>query len=224
VTCSRAGNQGPAFLILACRSAAQWACFLFRAGSCIQVLTYFSPIHSFFHEIRVTTYDIISIMPSTKSSTGPSPAWKFTTSLFLLNILPITALNPSEFSPSNIRRRSGSLDRPAHWGPVRKRDGGVPLVVMNQCAETLWPGIGTQAGTGPGTGGFELKSGDTKEMTVSADWQGRVWGRTNCSFNALGTGASNLNGNNGAGRACTTGDCGGVLSCVLTVSSSSFLL
>jgi hypothetical protein len=106
------------------------------------------------------------------------------------------------------------------WGPPVKRDGGVPLVIVNNCGETIWPGIGTQGGTGPGTGGFQLTSGSKKSLTVGNDWQGRVWGRTNCSFNALGTGASNLNGNNGAGRACATGDCGGALSCVLTVSSS----
>lgn len=151
-------------------------------------------------------------------STLHSP-WKLTAALLLLDLLPsITALNPSDLAHYNIRRRSKSKERSAHWGPVLKRDGGMPLVIVNDCAETLWPGIGTQAGTGAGTGGFQLKSGESKELTVSADWQGRVWGRTNCSFNELGTGASNLNGNNGAGRACTTGDCGGVLSCVLTVS------
>ncbi|KAI9056020.1 hypothetical protein LZ554_000952 [Drepanopeziza brunnea f. sp. 'monogermtubi'] len=105
--------------------------------------------------------------------------------------------------------------RPARFGPPMKRDS-VPLVISNQCEQKIWPGIGTQAGTGAGTGGFELDSGASRFLTVSADWQGRVWGRTNCSFNDLGTGASNLNGNNGAGAACTTGDCGGAMSCVLT--------
>jgi hypothetical protein len=94
-------------------------------------------------------------------------------------------------------------------------------VVVNNCGETIWPGVGTQAGTGPGTGGFQLSSGDKRELSVAADWQGRIWGRTNCSFNALGTGPANLNGNNGGGRACTTGDCGGVMECTLTVSLAS---
>jgi hypothetical protein len=115
-------------------------------------------------------------------------------------------------------RNPNPLPRPARWGPPTKRDS-VPLVISNNCAETIWPGIGTQAGTGAGTGGFELASGDSRSLTVSADWQGRVWGRTNCSFNVAGTGASNLNGNDGSGAACDTGDCGGVLSCVLTVSN-----
>jgi len=95
----------------------------------------------------------------------------------------------------------------------------VPLIISNNCDDTIWPGIGTQAGTGPGNGGFELASGESKNLTISADWQGRIWGRTNCSFNIAGNGASNLNGNDGSGAACGTGDCGGVLSCLLTVSN-----
>jgi hypothetical protein len=123
-----------------------------------------------------------------------------------------------DFHPADIRRRSGSPERPAAWGPPSKRASTVPLIVSNNCGDTIWPGVGTQAGTGPGTGGFELTSGSSNSMQVRADWQGRVWGRTNCSFNVAGNGASNLNGNNGAGAACGTGDCGGVLNCVNTVS------
>lgn len=113
--------------------------------------------------------------------------------------------------------------RPPRWGPPIKRDGQVPLKVTNKCGEKIWPGIGTQAGTGPGMGGFELAPGDSKSLMVSKDWQGRVWGRTNCSFNPTGTGAMNINGNNGGGAACDSGDCGGVLNCVMTVSQP-FLL
>lgn len=113
------------------------------------------------------------------------------------------------------------VPRPVRWGPLEKRDIGSPLVINNNCPDTIWPAIGTQAGTGPGIGGFELAPGNTMSLTVSQDWQGRVWGRTNCSFNAAGTGASNLNGNNGAGAACFTGDCGGMLNCVNGVSTSS---
>jgi hypothetical protein len=49
---------------------------------------------------------------------------------------------------------------------------------------------------------------------VSPDWQGRIWGRTNCSFNVGGSGPSQLNGVNGNGAECATG----VLDCVNTVS------
>lgn len=100
---------------------------------------------------------------------------------------------------------------------VSLRDSSVPLKVSNLCKETIYPGIVTQAGTGPLAGGFQLSPGSSKSQTVSADWQGRVWGRTNCSFNSAGTGASNNGGNNGGGAACGTGDCGGIIDCKATV-------
>lgn len=93
----------------------------------------------------------------------------------------------------------------------------VPITICNNCHETMWPGIGTQNGVGPSTGGFELVAGNCSTVLVSWDWAGRVWPRTNCSFNANGTGPSNLNGVNGNGAACLTGDCMGALSCEYTV-------
>ena len=93
----------------------------------------------------------------------------------------------------------------------------IPLVISNGCSEVIWPGIGTQNGIGPGTGGFALSPATSMQMYVSPDWQGRIWGRTNCSFNADGTGPSNLNGVNGNGAACLTGDCFGRLDCKFTV-------
>jgi len=90
---------------------------------------------------------------------------------------------------------------------------GVAVLVTNNCGETIWPGIGTQHGIGPGTGGFELKAGKTTELRVSHDWQGRFWGRTNCTFNAEGGPAPASHGNS----ACTTGDCAGQLNCAVSV-------
>jgi hypothetical protein len=131
--------------------------------------------------------------------------------------------NPSQLLGNDIRRRSGSPGRPASWGPPRKRDGGIPLVVSNQCSESIWPAIETQGGTGAGTGGFLLEPGTSRNLTVGGDWTGRVWGRTNCSFNANGTGPSS-----GSGAACTTGDCNGLLSCVgpvrLSLTTQDYIL
>jgi hypothetical protein len=42
---------------------------------------------------------------------------------------------------------------------VEKRQGGstnIPLVVTNNCAETIYPGIHTQGGTGPSASGYEF--------------------------------------------------------------------
>lgn len=100
---------------------------------------------------------------------------------------------------------------------VSQRDETRPLVVSNLCKETIYPGIATQSGTPPTASGFQLTTGQTMNLTVSADWQGRVWGRTNCSFNSAGTGPSNNGGYNGFGQACGTGDCNGVVNCKVTV-------
>ncbi|KAH7316472.1 thaumatin family protein [Stachybotrys elegans] len=79
-------------------------------------------------------------------------------------------------------------------------DGKVPLNITNNCDSTIWPGITSQAGSGPGTGGFELGPGEQRGLWVSPDWQGRVWGRTNCTVD-------------GDSCQCMTGDCFGKLDC-----------
>jgi len=98
---------------------------------------------------------------------------------------------------------------------TRQEQNEIPLMITNNCADDIYPGITTQSGTGPSQTGFQLSSGSTNNLTVSADWQGRIWGRTNCSFNSDGTGPSN----NSPGKACGTGDCNGVLNCQVTVST-----
>ncbi|KAL6707447.1 hypothetical protein ACN47E_004017 [Coniothyrium glycines] len=90
----------------------------------------------------------------------------------------------------------------------RRKADITPLLVTNHCPGDIWPGISTQSGSGPGENGFKLEPGETRNQTVSEDWQGRVWGRTNCSFNDDGTGPSS-----GSGKACLSGDCNGILNC-----------
>lgn len=106
----------------------------------------------------------------------------------------------AEFFPPGGTRRTA----PANRGPPGEEDGKTALVVTNKCEATIWPGIATQSGTGPGTGGFELKPGETKKLTVGSSWQGRVWGRTNCTVN-------------GESCACKTGDCFSKLDCEFSV-------
>ncbi|KAJ4360460.1 uncharacterized protein N0V89_001023 [Didymosphaeria variabile] len=83
-----------------------------------------------------------------------------------------------------------------------------PLLVTNNCPEVIYPGISTQSGEGPMQNGFKLEPGDSHNQTVSEDWQGRVWGRTNCSFNDDGTKPGD-----GGPKACGSGDCNGVVNC-----------
>ncbi|CAJ2503767.1 Uu.00g111610.m01.CDS01 [Anthostomella pinea] len=84
--------------------------------------------------------------------------------------------------------------------PLTKRENPIPLVITNNCGDTLWPGIGTQNGESPETHGFELASGESANLTVGPTWQGRVWGRTNCTTS-------------GDTASCLTGDCFGKLDC-----------
>lgn len=94
---------------------------------------------------------------------------------------------------------------PARRGPPEDWNGRIPLKVTNSCPDTIWPGITTQHGVGPGIGGFELASGDSRDMWVGPTWQGRAWGRTNCTIN-------------GESAGCETGDCFGKLDCEFSVS------
>ena len=84
-------------------------------------------------------------------------------------------------------------------------DGRIPMHITNSCDDTIWPGITTQSGTGPGTGGFKQAPGNTTKLWVSPDWEGRIWGRTNCTVS-------------GKSASCDTGDCMGELDCKFGVS------
>ena len=102
---------------------------------------------------------------------------------------------------------------PIHW--VNRRSDSRPLQVFNNCEDIIYPAIQTQAGTEPSSNGFKLSPGASKSLSVSADWQGRVWARTNCTFNLAGTTAAS-----GVGPACLTGDCGGTVNCQGAVSGT----
>lgn len=49
-------------------------------------------------------------------------------------------------------------------GPPGHAEERIPLVVTNKCESTIWPGVATQSGTGPGTGGFELAANKTRKL------------------------------------------------------------
>lgn len=75
-------------------------------------------------------------------------------------------------------------------------DGSVPFTLRNNCPFTVW------AAAIPG-GGQQLQTNEAWVIDVpSGTTGGRIWGRTNCSFDKSGRGN------------CQTGDCGGVLQCV----------
>lgn len=89
---------------------------------------------------------------------------------------------------------------PRQGPPHEDWEGRIPLKITNQCPDTIWPAILTQHGTGPSTGGFGLDAGDSRNLWVGSTWQGRVWGRTNCT-------------GDGDSASCDTGDCFKKLEC-----------
>ncbi|QDS74096.1 hypothetical protein FKW77_009650 [Venturia effusa] len=80
----------------------------------------------------------------------------------------------------------------------------IPLLVTNNCRDTVWPGLFTSNGSGPESTGFELSAGSSRNLSVLSDWNGRIWGRTNCTFNGDRVGS------------CGTGACGTSLECSAT--------
>ncbi|KAM1126089.1 thaumatin-like protein [Malus sylvestris] len=80
---------------------------------------------------------------------------------------------------------------------------GTQLIIVNNCKESIWPGILGNAGhTTPQDGGFHLSSGEQQVLNVPENWSGRLWGRQGCCFDEK----------TGKGT-CQTGDCVGLLQC-----------
>ncbi|CAD5228514.1 unnamed protein product [Bursaphelenchus okinawaensis] len=76
----------------------------------------------------------------------------------------------------------------------------IQITVVNQCSQTIWPGVWSQADI-PENGGFELAAGAQQVLTVPTGWTaGRIWARTGCT----GSGTS---------LTCETGACGNGLQC-----------
>ena len=112
--------------------------------------------------------------------------------------------------------------------------GGRELMVVNSCPEPVWVGALGAAGCGsPDGGGWRLGPGGASSavvlrgslvaaatslfsgagsgeggvgwvLTGATGWNGRLWGRTGCSFGVQA---------GGSGGSCDTGDCGGKEAC-----------
>lgn len=82
-------------------------------------------------------------------------------------------------------------------------EGGTQLILVNNCKESIWPGLLGNAGhQTPAEGGFLLCSGEQIVLEVPEQWSGRIWPRQGCCFNEK----------TGKGS-CQTGDCAGLLKC-----------
>jgi hypothetical protein len=74
-----------------------------------------------------------------------------------------------------------------------------PVTVVNRTLETIW--VAASPGSVSGRTGWKLAAGASLTIQVSNNYNGRIWGRTGCRFNAHGRGH------------CQTGDCGGLFQC-----------
>ena len=76
------------------------------------------------------------------------------------------------------------------------------ITITNSCPDDLWPALLTTNNTGPYQSGFYLPPQMSIQLWVSHDWIGRIWARTNCSFDeSTNTGP------------CFTGSCGNIMNC-----------
>ncbi|KEH34729.1 thaumatin-like protein [Medicago truncatula] len=86
---------------------------------------------------------------------------------------------------------------------VVKDGNGTQLILVNNCKESVWPGILSNEGhPSIKDGGFHLPSGEELVLQLPNHWAGRIWGRQGCFFHET----------TGKGT-CQTGDCGGQLKC-----------
>ncbi|XP_057803889.1 pathogenesis-related thaumatin-like protein 3.5 [Salvia miltiorrhiza] len=70
------------------------------------------------------------------------------------------------------------------------------FTIINNCNETIWPGIHPSNFS---TGGFGLRPNQSAVFSPPPAWHGRIWARTACDFTHNGT--------------CQTGGCGPSLQC-----------
>jgi len=75
------------------------------------------------------------------------------------------------------------------------------FTVKNNCSQTVWVGAFSSNQPQPNSGGWALAAGASSSVAIANGWNGRFWGRRNCTFDASGAGM------------CETGDCGRGLLC-----------
>jgi len=73
------------------------------------------------------------------------------------------------------------------------------ITFVNRTAQTIW--VAATPGATNGRTGWVLPAGAAVTVRVANNYNGRIWGRTGCHFNASGHGH------------CQTGDCGGLFQC-----------
>jgi Thaumatin family len=75
------------------------------------------------------------------------------------------------------------------------------VTFVNDTSQTVWPAAQADPSQPLAETGWVVAPGQSVTITMPDHWNGRLWGRTGCSFDASGTGH------------CVTGDCAGRFQC-----------
>ena len=156
----------------------------------------------------LTTTGPLGTRNAADGSTATSPA-AHTTSAFAAT----TAASPSPSrttaspSPSPTPSKKATASSPASTasiGPVTTIADSANshvITIVNAYNETIWAATNPNAQHPIPVTGWKLAPGQSVTFKVPNGWGGRIWGRTDCSFNSSGVGH------------CATGDCGGLFQC-----------
>jgi hypothetical protein len=127
-----------------------------------------------------------SSAPSRPSASASAPAVSSTTST-----APATRTAPKQTSTSP----------PPTPGPDQR-----VITFVNATSQTVWPAAQADPKHPLAATGWILPPGTSLSILMPDHWNGRLWGRTGCTFDNTGSGST------GTGR-CVTGDCSGHFQC-----------
>ncbi|HEY4033732.1 MAG TPA: thaumatin family protein [Ktedonobacteraceae bacterium] len=104
-------------------------------------------------------------------------------------------------SPTSPATQTGSTQAgPPAAVPPPAPAGQHTFSFRNTMSQTVWVGMSSSKYI-PLNGGWTLAPGASMSVILPSGWNGRIWGRTGCTFNSAGVGS------------CETGDCDGRLQC-----------
>jgi len=126
--------------------------------------------------------------------------------------VPATAAVPSSSARPTPSHRAGpspsaGATRKAQPKPAAPAAAPVPgagqrlITFVNSTAQTVWPAAQADPGYPLARTGWVVPPGGSVSFLMPDHWNGRLWGRTGCRFDAAGNGH------------CVTGDCDGRFQC-----------
>ena len=97
--------------------------------------------------------------------------------------------------------KAASATAPTPAPPPTPSPGQRVITFVNHTSQMIWPAAQADPKHPLTATGWVLPAGGSVSILMPDHWNGRLWGRTGCSFDAAGQGH------------CVTGDCGGHFQC-----------